>query len=153
MLAFRCWELLCQPVDRRGRCCDDLAHASVSRGFDHLEGPIHKNLESQPRLCRALSDPDRGLVEYDLDAFHKRSEETGITNITFYNSDPPCLTCSRQVLGPTADEVVQDNDFVSVGGHQLVNDRGPDGARTAGHQEAPPRDHRSASVLIGIRSP
>ena len=61
-------ELSGEAVDRRRGGGDQLAHAGRRRGLDHVEGAVDEHLEREARLLGALGDPDRRLVEDDVDA-------------------------------------------------------------------------------------
>src|SRR5262249_61922120 len=75
MMALWCGKLFRQPVDRRRGLRDDLADSCVGSGLDYLIGAVDQHLERKARLADALGDPDGGLVKYDVDAGHQRTDK------------------------------------------------------------------------------
>ena len=103
-----------QPVHGRGGGGDDLADARVGSGFDDLVGAVDQDLEGQPRLGRALGDPDGGLVEHDIDPAHQPPHQAGVADVALVQAHPAGRQRLRQVLPAAADEVVQHDDLAGA---------------------------------------
>ena len=64
VVVFAGGEHLGEPVDRRRRRGDDLAHVRVRRRFDDVERAVDEHLEPEARVFGDLRDADGGLVEH-----------------------------------------------------------------------------------------
>src|SRR5262249_15992803 len=111
-----------------------------------------EHLEREPRVGGALGDPDRGLMEHDVDAGHERPDQLPVLDISADRADLPGPERGSQVLLPTANEVVEYPDLVGACGRKLIDDRRPDGAGRARHEEAATGDH-AATPFRDIRAP
>ena len=123
-----------EAVDRgRGRG-DDLPHPRRRRRLDDVVGAVDQDFKGEPRLRRALRDPDGGEVEDQVGAAHQLGDKRAIPDVAL---DEPHRLDGRALASgsPTAaDEIVQDDDLARPRRDELVNDRGADRARPAGDQ-------------------
>ena len=141
-------KLLGQPVDRRRGSRDNLADAGVGGRLDDFVGPVDQDLQGQPRLGGALRDPDGGLVEHHVHPAHQPSAPGPVSRMSpsTTRTRPEASACAR-FSRLAADEVVQDDDLVCASRDELVDDRGSDGAGSAGDQAALSFYHYVLSVI------
>ncbi len=143
-------ELLGEAVDRRGRRGDDLAHLGLDGRLEHVVRAVDEHLEREPRLLRALRDADRGVMEEHVDAGHQLVHERPVADVALDELDGAVGARPVEVLPPPADEVVQHDDLVRAGEHQLVDHVGPDRPAAPGHEDLADTAHsRSLISMVG----
>jgi hypothetical protein len=145
-------ELLGQAVDRRRRRGDDLAHPRLARRLEDVVGPVDQDLEREPRLLGALGDPDRGQVEDGVDARHELAHERAVADVAVDEADVAVRLGPCEVLPPSADEVVEDDDLLGAGEHELVGYGRPDGACASGDQHSARGAHGRSRSVMRLRS-
>jgi hypothetical protein len=67
----------------------------------------------QPWVFRALGDPNRRLVEDNINAFHGFPHGLRVPNVTFHQSHATARHRRLEILMPAASEVVQHDDFLA----------------------------------------
>ena len=125
-----------EAVDRRRGRGHDPAHPLAQGGLDDVVGPVDHNLEREARLLGALRDPQGRLVEDDVDAARQLGNQLAIADVALDEPDGSVGERPGEVLAPAAHEVVEHDDLLRPGLHELVGDVRADRARAAGNERA-----------------
>ncbi len=122
-------------------------------GLDDVEGAVDQDLERQPRLLGALGDPDRRLVEDDVDPLGELVHQPAVADVALDDgqrcrSPPP----SARFVAAPADEVVEDDYLRRAALDQLVDQGRADRSGAAGDEHSATGDGRSSSAVVSVRS-
>ena len=93
-----------------------------------------KHLERQAGLLGALRDPDRRLVEDQVLTGGDVAEQVTVAHVALDELHAAGGERVREVLAASAHQVVQDDHPRRSRVEQLVDDRGADGAGSAGDE-------------------
>ena len=105
--------------------------------LEHVERSGGHHVDGGSRVVGALGDPQRGLMEHDVDALHRLGERRPVADVADRRVRPRRLAIADvEVLAAAAHEVVEHDDRVDAGLEGLVGDRRADEPGAAGDQDA-----------------
>ena len=90
----------------RGRGHDP-AHTRLQSGLDHVVGAVDHHLEGDARFRGALGDPQRCLVEDDVDVAGQLVHQLAVADVALDQPHRAVGQRPGEVLPPAADEVVE----------------------------------------------
>src|SRR5882672_9584310 len=104
--------------------------------LEQIESRLHHDLNRQTWLGRTMGYSQRRLVKDYVGCLRERRQQVAVADIAMYQTNRSSRRRALQVFGPSANHVVQGNDFDTALVAQQIDDVGADESSSASHQNA-----------------